>query len=399
MSITCNKILKLPYASKLKVVAGKEGLDNIVRWVHYLEDPQYVEWLKGGELVIISGVVTHDNSTKIIQLINMLYDKNVAGVVINLSRYIKNISAEVIREGNALNLPIFEMPEQMRIVDISQSICYAIFQERNRETAYSNILLEIIYGRRMTERRMNKLEQYNLVSGKKLCAVAVKYSVLKTTEEETEIFYSEKMDEKTDRIIDSMAQFFYQKGVQILHAKYDDMIVSIIEDGGKSKITAFLTEMCDYIEKTNKDVRVYAAVGRVFDQLGEIRDSLETAMMLFDLEYECQTDRILFYHDFAIEQIFYNIHDLALLESIQANILGELLAEKNRELLENLKVYFKHNRSISDTAAALYVHTNTMKYRIKKIEGMIGKDFHSTEDCFYVNLALKISRYLDKKNQ
>ena len=85
MNVTCGNVTKLPYANQMKLVAGSAGAGNEIRWVHYLEEPKYVEWLKGGELIIISGVVTSDREDQLVQLLQHLFEKNTAGVVINLS--------------------------------------------------------------------------------------------------------------------------------------------------------------------------------------------------------------------------------------------------------------------------------------------------------------------------
>ena len=60
MKVTCRSILTLPYANQLKPVAGKEGMDHVISWVYYMEEPHYIEWLKGGELVLITGLVTKE---------------------------------------------------------------------------------------------------------------------------------------------------------------------------------------------------------------------------------------------------------------------------------------------------------------------------------------------------
>lgn len=50
MAMTCRGILALPYANRLRLVAGASGGGNEIRWVHILEEPKYTAWLKGASL-------------------------------------------------------------------------------------------------------------------------------------------------------------------------------------------------------------------------------------------------------------------------------------------------------------------------------------------------------------
>ena len=70
MKITCRSILNLPYANQLKPVAGKEGMDHVISWVYYMEELHYIEWLKGGELVLITGLVIKEREDRLLELIN-----------------------------------------------------------------------------------------------------------------------------------------------------------------------------------------------------------------------------------------------------------------------------------------------------------------------------------------
>lgn len=123
MVVTCKNITSLPYANQLKLLAGKDVLDHPITWVYYMEDSFYVDWLKGGELVITTGLVTKEDSEKLISMIDAVAAKDVAGFVINIGIYISKIPQEVIDYCEEIGLPLFEMPENVRIEDVSQNIC------------------------------------------------------------------------------------------------------------------------------------------------------------------------------------------------------------------------------------------------------------------------------------
>ena len=119
MAMTCRGILALPYANRLRLVAGASGGGNEIRWVHILEEPKYTAWLKGGELILLSGVVTGDREGALLSLLQDLFDREVAGVVLNLSTFLPAIPPSVLALGERLGLPLFEMPAEVRMVDVS----------------------------------------------------------------------------------------------------------------------------------------------------------------------------------------------------------------------------------------------------------------------------------------
>ena len=171
MAMTCWGILALPYANRLRLVAGASGGGNEIRWVHILEEPKYTAWLKGGELILLSGVVTGDREGALLSLLQDLFDREVAGVVLNLSTFLPAIPPSVLALGDRLGLPLFEMPVEVRMVDVSQSIAFAIFQQRQKTGQVEGALRDLLTGKRLSERRLQRLAEVGLGGGRTFRAV------------------------------------------------------------------------------------------------------------------------------------------------------------------------------------------------------------------------------------
>lgn len=171
MAMTCRGILALPYANRLRLVAGASGGGNEIRWVHILEEPKYTAWLKGGELILLSGVVTGDREGALLSLLQDLFDREVAGVVLNLSTFLPAIPPSVLALGDRLGLPLFEMPAEVRMVDVSQSIAFAIFQQRQKTGQVEGALRDLLTGKRLSEKRLQRLAEVGLGGGRTFRAV------------------------------------------------------------------------------------------------------------------------------------------------------------------------------------------------------------------------------------
>jgi carbohydrate diacid regulator len=81
-----------------------------------------------------------------------------------------------------------------------------------------------------------------------------------------------------------------------------------------------------------------------------------------------------------------------LLEQLPAKIIARYMHQHalalSDELEHTLQTFFDHNRNIQQTASALYVHKNTVIYRLNKIAQQTGKDPHEFHDALSLQLAI-----------
>ncbi|MCK4901006.1 MAG: helix-turn-helix domain-containing protein, partial [Anaerolineales bacterium] len=69
------------------------------------------------------------------------------------------------------------------------------------------------------------------------------------------------------------------------------------------------------------------------------------------------------------------------LSAFQEETIGPLLAyDGNEELIRTLESYFKHNANLSQTAEALFIHRNTLLYRMERIAQILDLDFNNPEN-------------------
>ncbi len=79
-------------------------------------------------------------------------------------------------------------------------------------------------------------------------------------------------------------------------------------------------------------------------------------------------------------------------------MLKDLIAyEKTNQidLMETLDAYLNENANIIETSDKLFIHRNTLKYRLKKIENLLNVNLHSLEDCLKLLLAMKAYKIIN----
>lgn len=389
--ISCRQITELPYANRLNLRAGKQGLSRPILWVHYLEVPEYTKWLKGGELIILSGAMLSGNENDLILLVRELYDRRAAGIVISLGRFIPHIPEKVIEEGDLLDLPIYELPPEVRIVDLSQSICFAIFQEKRRENMYSNTLMETIYGQRLTEKRIRALERAGFCEGKAYRSLAIRPKKEQKKGTEGSFYDEETAEALYARIEDLAVRYADTEGTGILHACDEDYIILLLPEEicMKNSFRDWIHRMLAFISEREQDVRLQAAVGVPIHSVRGIRDSVESAAELLEAG-RASGEEILEYRNHILERILREVEDKAVLSEIVRNVFGALLEEENRELLETVQVFASSGCRHRETAEKLYIHKNTLYYRLKKAERILGQPLEDPGTMFEIQLCCRI---------
>ncbi|MCO7175030.1 PucR family transcriptional regulator [Sporolactobacillus kofuensis] len=73
--------------------------------------------------------------------------------------------------------------------------------------------------------------------------------------------------------------------------------------------------------------------------------------------------------------------------------------EEDKELFRTLIVYFESNCQISETAKKLYIHRNTVIYRIEKCEQLLGKNLKDPETGFMIRFAFRLKSLMDEANK
>ncbi len=107
---------------------------------------------------------------------------------------------------------------------------------------------------------------------------------------------------------------------------------------------------------------------------------------------------LFFYEDMAVYhmmELAANTLDLTALMPAGFNDLVELDKKENKELIKTLAVYLECGRSISLCAEMLFLHANTIKYRIKQISEILHCDFKDGSAFFRTALAVKLLMYVE----
>jgi len=142
---------------------------------------------------------------------------------------------------------------------------------------------------------------------------------------------------------------------------------------------------------TFKNLRL--VIGGTYNSLENIVKSYEDCQNSMKLMIEYNTSlKYIDYDSLGIWQLLLKLEKKDLEEyacKLLQNILEEK-TEKNNELIMTLQAYSNYNQNIKETAKVLNLHHNTIYFRIKRIEKILGLDFSRKDDWIKIQLACSI---------
>ncbi len=105
-----------------RVVAGADSLDRPVRWTHVSEVRDVARLLRGGELLLLTGLVLPDDEAGLREYVGALADVGAAGVCVELGRRFQKLPRAMIRAAEERHLPLIELQQEIRFVAVSEAV-------------------------------------------------------------------------------------------------------------------------------------------------------------------------------------------------------------------------------------------------------------------------------------
>ncbi|PSR24997.1 PucR family transcriptional regulator [Sulfobacillus thermosulfidooxidans] len=113
------------------VVAGHQGLERPVKWVHVGEIPNIGNYLRGGELVLTTGLGlgTPENRK---MFMDGLIGAQAAGLVVELGTYFEELPPDLLEMGNQHDFPLIVFPHSVRFLDLSQEVNSLLLSQHHK---------------------------------------------------------------------------------------------------------------------------------------------------------------------------------------------------------------------------------------------------------------------------
>ena len=190
--------------------------------------------------------------------------------------------------------------------------------------------------------------------------------------------------------------------------KIQDFVLSINETdiAVVKQITAETTAedlnaIARQIEETLKNelfIKTVIGIGTVAEHLRSLADSYKEAQTAIDVCKVFDTEKsIMNYENLGIGRLIYQLPttlcDIFLSEVFKKNSIDSL----DQETLFTINKFFENNLNVSETSRKLFVHRNTLVYRLEKIKKLTGLDLREFDHAIVFKVALMVRKYLSSR--
>ncbi|SHN75812.1 PucR family transcriptional regulator [Desulfitobacterium chlororespirans] len=160
----------------------------------------------------------------------------------------------------------------------------------------------------------------------------------------------------------------------------------------KGEILGFAEKISSQIKTTELNNLVTCGVGQVYSDSTELFRSYQEAKVAFEMGKLLEIP-VPFFSELGLERILYK-HDLQDLKEYYLHVLGELHKQDDPEssLIALLESFAENQFDVNKTAKAIFMHPNTLRYRLNKIENILGKPLTDNHTRLDIMAALKIKR-------
>ncbi len=284
---------------------------------------------------------------------------------------------------------------------------YAAFVKGNDQMAAS---LCIVMGVALNEAKINYEEKYNkatfvknIISDNILPGDV--YARAKELRFITDIPRAVMLVQQVDRtdvmVLDVIQRLFPDKQSDFVFSVSETDIVVIKELANGDDVAA-VEELAQQIENAVRSelmVKVIIGIGTVAGHLRELADRYKEAQVAIEVGKIFEPEKnIIRYENLGIGRIIYQLPSSlwALCRSQAFKIFP--IESLDADTLDTINKFFENNLNVSETSRKLYVHRNTLVYRLEKIKKLTGLDLREFDHAIVFKVAMMVNRYLEYQN-
>ena len=140
---------------------------------------------------------------------------------------------------------------------------------------------------------------------------------------------------------------------------------------------------------------VRISYGTIVSEIKQVSKSYKEAKMALDVGKIFYAEkRIIAYNTLGIGRLIYQL-PISLCEMFMHEVFGDNIPDSlDEETLTTINKFFENNLNVSETSRQLYVHRNTLVYRLEKLQKSTGLDIRKFDDALTFKIALMVVNYM-----
>ena len=366
---------------QMKLEAGEKGWSNSISWLLMLEDLTIIQNFSGKELAVTTGL-GFQTEEKMLDLVRELSWHNAAGLIVNTGYYIREIPEEVRRLCDHYDLPLLTVPWEVYLADMIKDMSIRIFLQSSTDEQISAALIRAIESpgsRDLYEKEL--LPHFDLDGTFQTALVTTGNLDSMDTVERKRIAY--RMQLYLTNLTHN-GHFLY----------YDGYFVIVMNDMKPEECADVMEAFVDRAARKMPERRVWVGVSDQVTDISNLRLSFRRARAAVTMA-ENVDDSIQFFDKMGLYRLLYMVDDPLLLKSLSDHLLQPLLEYDEQHgggYLETLESYLKNSGSIKAMADELFIHRNTILYRMTNIKKLLGSNLEDSRERMMFAIACMVRK-------
>ena len=196
-------------------------------------------------------------------------------------------------------------------------------------------------------------------------------------------------------IVDVLAGMFPDKLLDFV-LSINETDIAVVKQITASTTVEDLEKLASSMEDTLKNelrIKTVIGIGTVAEHLRELADSYKEAQTAIDVGKVFDTEKsVINYENLGIGRLIYQLPttlcEIFLSEVFKKNSIDSL----DQETLFTINKFFENNLNVSETSRKLFVHRNTLVYRLEKIKKLTGLDLRQFDHAIVFKVALMVRK-------
>ena len=385
--VTCEDILNLKLDG-MQLIAGEKGLHRMVSWTYMVQTRPYADHMNRGNfaLIVVDYVrVDYDEAARRMEELNEL---GISGLAVSTVDDREEVPQSMIDRANELELPLFYIRwEGASFVDIAQSIGSLIVQTGVENKKTGDYLYNLLFGYEINDKYVEKISgQFGLDFSRPyrvgVIVIDRKYGVNLEQDEHTYEYYADCLNREVNNMKgSSMFMRFLNKFVLLFEARENKEIEHELEQ---------ILRRLDDKPQFKGLIRSTCILGAAYKDPRDFGQSYQEAKNLIakkDILPNPKNKKVLSASSMGIYKYMFNSGNQAeILDYCNEKLrtLEEYDHANGTFLQDTLLAYYMNGFSVGKTAEALFIHRNSLQYRINKIEELLGMELDDYME--YLNL-------------
>ena len=211
------------------------------------------------------------------------------------------------------------------------------------------------------------------------------------------VFLIETKDEKDSNALETVKGLFAGKSrdfITQVDEKNIILVKELKEEEGDEDMEKTANVILDMLN-TEAMISVHVSFGTIVNEIKDVSRSYKEAKMALDVGKIFYSDQnVIAYSSLGIGRLIYQL-PMPLCKMFIGEIFGENTPDDfDDETIATINKFFENSLNVSETSRQLYIHRNTLVYRLDKLEKSTGLDLRVFDDAITFKIALMVVKYM-----